>query len=71
VKKNVGYASLVAAFAAAFVAFFGAQYLIDTFFPNLTLIDLGAFYALGFVSGLFVGLFLALSRKGGSERPGG
>jgi len=71
VTSNAKYTLLVAAFCAAFVAFFGAQYLIDTFFPEVTLIDLGTFYVLGFISGLFVGLFLALSRSGGLERPGG
>ena len=69
--SNAKYTLLVAAFCAALVAFFGAQYLIDTFFPEVTLIDLGTFYVLGFISGLFVGLFLALSRSGGLERPGG
>jgi hypothetical protein len=64
VKGNEKYAFLTAAFVAAFIAFFSAQYLIETFFPNVTLIDLGVFYVLGFISGLFVGLFLALSRRG-------
>ncbi|MDH4209763.1 MAG: hypothetical protein OEV76_12870 [Anaerolineae bacterium] len=63
-EGNTRYTLLVAALVAAFTAFFGAQYLIDTFFPNLTLIDLGAFYVLGFLSGLFVGLYLAFSRRG-------
>jgi predicted histidine transporter YuiF (NhaC family) len=71
VKGNAKYMFLPAAFVAAFVAFFSAQYLIDTFFLDVTLIDLGTFYVLGFISGLFVGLFLVFSRRGILEPPGG
>jgi hypothetical protein len=64
VTNSMKSAFITAAFVPAFMAFFGALYLIETFFPNVTLIDLGVFYVLGFISGLFVGLFLAFSRRG-------
>ena len=46
----------------AFLSFFYAQYLIENFFPEVTLIDLGAFYFLGFISGISLGLSLMLAR---------
>ncbi len=67
-KGNAKYEFLIGAFVPGFIAFFGAQYLIDTFFPDVTLIDLGVFYALGLMSGLFVGLFLAFSRMGMADQ---
>jgi hypothetical protein len=46
----------------AIMALWFAQYLIETFFPDLTLIDLGAFYAMGLFSGLAAGIWLGRSR---------
>ncbi|HUW94863.1 MAG TPA: hypothetical protein VMW58_03690 [Anaerolineae bacterium] len=34
------------------LALWSAQYLIESFFPEVTLIDLGAFYAMGLISSL-------------------
>ena len=44
--------------------FFALSYAetLKEFFPNLTLIDLGAFYFIGMISGFFVAIFL-LQRK--------
>ena len=70
-RRTATYTFLIPALVTAFIAFFGAQYLIETFFPNVTLIDLGTFYVLGFVSGLFVGLWLAFSRRRAPESSGG
>jgi choline-glycine betaine transporter len=64
VTNSMKSAFIAAAFVPAFIAFFSAQSLIETFFPNVTLIDLGVFYVLGVISGLFLGLFLAFSRRG-------
>ncbi len=46
----------VALFLPAILALWSAQYLIDNFFPDVTLIDLGAFYAMGLISGLATGI---------------
>jgi hypothetical protein len=64
VKASVKSALIVGVLVPAFIAFFSAQDLIETFFPNLTLIDLGVFYVLGLISGLFAGLLLAASGRG-------
>jgi hypothetical protein len=61
-KRNAGYWFLPLIIVPAFFAFFSGQYVIDTFFPDVTLVDLGAFYILGFISGLGAGLWLALYR---------
>ena len=43
-KRNARYASAtVALVLPAILAWWFAQYLIDTFFPTVTLVDLGAF----------------------------
>ena len=44
-----GSVSLVTLIVPAIMALWFAQYLIETFFPDLTLVDLGAFYAMGFL----------------------
>ena len=67
-KRMIGYLAVPAVFVPAFVAFFSAQYLIETFFPEVTLIDLGAFYALGFFSGISLGFTLMVYRR---EKPSG
>jgi len=41
----------------------GAQYVIETFFPDVTLVDLGAFYAMGLISGLATGIWWGRSRR--------
>ena len=48
--------SLVALIVPALLALWSAQYLIENFFPDVTLIDLGAFYAMGLISGLATGI---------------
>lgn len=58
VKKSV---FLVGIFVPMFFAFSYAETLTE-FFPKLTLIDLGAFYFIGMISGFFVGIYL-LQRK--------
>jgi hypothetical protein len=57
------YMLILFAILPAFQALWYARYLIETFFPDVTLIDLGVFYILGFVSGLLVGLFFTFSRR--------
>lgn len=52
----------------AIVSLWFAQYLIENFFPQVTLIDLGAFYFMGLVSGLATGIAWALPSKTGSDR---
>jgi hypothetical protein len=47
----------------AIMALWFAQYLIESFFPDLTLIDLGAFYAMGLFSGLATGIWVGRSRR--------
>jgi len=63
VKRNTAHLFLPIAIFVAFQAFLYARYLITNFFPDVTLIDLGVFYVLGFISALFVGPFLVLSRR--------
>lgn len=46
------------------MALWFAQYLIESFCPDVTLMDLGAFYAIGLVSGLATAVWLARSRRG-------
>ena len=55
--------SLVTLAVPAIMAFWFAQYVIEKFFPNVTLIDLGAFYAMGLFSGLATGILWCRSRK--------
>jgi hypothetical protein len=55
--------SLVALIFPAILALWSAQYLIETFFPDMTLIDLGAFYAMGLISGLATGISWGVFRK--------
>jgi hypothetical protein len=55
--------TLIALVVPAMLALWFAQYLIETFFPEVTLIDLGAFYAMGLVSGLATGVAWGLSRR--------
>jgi hypothetical protein len=55
--------TLIALVVPAMLALWFAQYLIETFFPEVTLIDLGAFYAMGLVSGLATGVAWGLSRQ--------
>jgi hypothetical protein len=54
--------SLVTLIVPALMALWFAQYVIETFFPDVTLIDLGAFYAMGLVSGLTTGIWWGRSR---------
>ena len=60
--------SLVALIAPALLALWSAQYLIENFFPAVTLIDLGAFYAMGLISGLATGISWRLSRRAEGDR---
>lgn len=63
-NRSIGYATTtVALIVPAILALWFAQYLIETFFPEVTLIDLGAFYAMGLVSGLATGVAWGLSRR--------
>jgi hypothetical protein len=55
--------SLVTLAVPAILALWFGQYLIETFFPDLTLIDLGAFYAMGLFSGLATGVLLSRPRN--------
>jgi hypothetical protein len=67
--KTVRYTSiLIALVLPAILALWFAQYLIETFFPDVTLIDLGAFYAMGLVSGLATGLSWGLFRTADSGK---
>ena len=62
--RTVRYTStLMALVVPAMLALWFAQYLIETFFPDLTLIDLGAFYAMGLISGLATGVSWAVFRR--------
>lgn len=62
-KPSIRYMLILFAILPAFQALWYARYLIETFFPDVTLIDLGVFYVLGFTSGLLVGLFFTFSRR--------
>jgi hypothetical protein len=62
-KRNTRYVFPLAVIFPAALAFWYAQYLIENFFPYVTLIDLGAFYAIGLISGLSAGLSLGLQRR--------
>jgi hypothetical protein len=62
-KSALYTSTLIALVVPAMLALWFAQYLIETFFPEVTLIDLGAFYAMGLVSGLAAGLAWGLARK--------
>jgi hypothetical protein len=67
--KTVRYTSiLIALVLPAILALWFAQYLIETFFPDVTLIDLGAFYAMVLVSGLATGLSWGLFRTADSGK---
>jgi hypothetical protein len=57
--------SLVTLLVPAIMALWFAQYLIETFFPDVTLIDFGAFYAMGLFSGLATGILLGRSKREG------
>jgi hypothetical protein len=59
--------SLVTLAVPAILALWFAQYLIETLFRNLTLIDLGAFYAMGLFSGLATGILLGRTPKAEGE----
>lgn len=48
--------SLVTLVVPAIMALWFAQHTIETFFPELALVDLGAFYAMGLFSGLATGI---------------
>ena len=60
--------SLVALIFPAILALWFAQYVIENFFPDVTLIDLGAFYAMGLISGLATGISWGLSRRAEGDR---
>ena len=62
-KRNTRYIFSLAVIFPAVLAFWNAQYLIENFFPDVTLIDLGAFYAIGLISGLSADLSLGLPRR--------
>jgi len=47
----------------AWLAYFWAQYLISNVCPEVTLIHLGALYAVGLLPGLAIGLSLGLPRR--------
>jgi len=57
-KKSIFMAGI---FIPMFIAFSYAETLKE-FFPQLTLIDLGAFYLIGMISGFFAAIYL-LRRK--------
>ena len=59
---------LVTLIVPTLMALWFAQYVIETFFPNVTLIDLGAFNAMGLISGLATGIWWGRSRE--DQRPG-
>ncbi len=67
-KRSVGYLLVPSLMVPAFLALWFAQYLIENFFPDVTLIDLGAFYAIGFISGISTGLTLLLSKNRKANR---
>ena len=54
---------LVTLIVPAIMAVRLAQYVIETFFPDVTLIDPGAFHAMGIISGLATGIWWARSRR--------
>ena len=62
-RRNMAYLFVPTLITPAFLAYFWAQYLIRNHFPDLTLIDLGAFYFLGFIFALATCISLGLSRK--------
>ncbi len=67
--KNVRDTStLIALVLPAIVALWFAQYLIETFFPDVTLIDLGAFYAMGLISGLATTISWGVFRTVGGDK---
>ena len=67
--RNVRFTStLIALVLPAILALWSAQYLIENFFPDVTLIDLGAFYAMGLISGLATGISWGLSRRAEGDR---
>ncbi len=68
-QRRTGYATTtVALIVPAMLALWFAQYVIENFFSNVTLIDLGAFYAMGLASGLATGLAWGLARRQGDDR---
>ena len=57
------YASAVVTLTvSAIVSLWFAHYVIEDFFPDVSLIDLAAFCAVGLVSGLATGISWALSK---------
>jgi len=50
-------------FLPMLVASFYAETLINDFFPELTLIDLGGFYLIGMISGFFIAFYLLNQKK--------
>ena len=67
--RNARHTSTLIALALpAILALWFAQYLIETFFPDVTLIDLGAFYAMALISGLATGISWRLSRRAEGDR---
>jgi hypothetical protein len=68
-KRNARYASAtVALVLPAILAWWFAQYLIDTFFPSVTLVDLGVFYAMGLISGLATAISVGLTRRSEGDK---
>ena len=68
ITKNQDYkqinkpAMLVGIFIPMFVAINYAETLFE-FFPKLTLIDLGAFYLIGMISGFFTAVYFIQNKK--------
>ena len=47
----------------AVLAYSYARHVIRNFFPDVTVVDLGTFYAIGFASGITAGVCLLLTRR--------
>jgi len=54
--------TLISLVVPVLLALWFAQYLIENFFPGITLVDLGASCAVGLVSGLATGISRSFSR---------
>jgi len=59
--------SLVALIFPAILALWFAQYVIENFFPDVTLIDFGAFYAMGLISDRATAISWGRSRTSGGD----
>ena len=54
--------TLISSVVPVMLALWFGEYLVEKCFPGVTLVDLGAFYALGLVSGMATSMSRSFSR---------